>query len=461
MQDMNGLSELTADTLLSALRRNGTAAVMVAICDLAGQLRGKTLSLEKFAASLAPGCPFPPIFPITDFADAIMPVRATPALDRLGNGCARLAPESFRDIRWPGGPRSALLMAEMTGAEAVLDPRALWARMLAHAGRAGYSPLAALEYEFTLFRETHESVHARQFRDLAPATPQSDLYGVWRTWRSAEFWDGLREVLNTAGISPEAMHPEIGRGSCEVILAPANGMRAADNAAIYRALVRAHAARHGLLATFMARWSGSAPGNSGHVHISLRNRDGAAVFHDPGAPHSLSRTCRQFIAGLQQELPQMILMLMPNVNSYRRLAPGAWSFDPRWCLWGIDNRTVPIRVLPGDAGGLHLEVRIPGADANPYLTLAAVLGAGLRGIEESLEPSEPQEGNACESRRDWPGRLRLPQTMVEAIDRFSASSLVAERFGAEFQRVFAETRRAQERESRDAVSEWELRRFLE
>jgi glutamine synthetase len=318
-----------------------------------------------------------------------------------------------------------------------------------------------VEYEFTLLRESREVAHARQFRGLTPSSPRSDLYGVWRDWPQVRFRDELRALLDTAGIGIEALHAEFGPGSSEVILGNAQGVRAADNAAIFRALVKAHSARHGLLATFMARWSGAAPGNSGHIHISLEDDSGKPVFHEPGALHDLSRTALAFIAGLQHALPEMLLLLMPNVNSWRRLAASAWSFDPRWCLWGIDNRTVPIRVMPGDAQSLHLEVRLPGADANPYLASAAVLAAGLRGIESAAEPSAPMEGNAYESHRTWPESLRLPQTLVEAVDRFSASPVVRESFGAEFRRVFADTRRAQERESRDAVSEWELQRFLE
>jgi len=443
------------------LRDRGADSVLLAICDLAGQLRGKVLSLDKFSAGLAQGYAFPPIFPITDFSDVVMPVRVNGTLDRLGDGCAQAIPDTCRDLPWGGVLPAVMLLAEMTGAEAQWDPRVLYRAVLERAARLGMTPFQSVEYEFTLLQETHDTVHARQFRDLLPLGHQSDLYGVWRTLAHGEFWADLRAALVRAGIPVEAMHAEFGPGSREIIMAPAQGIRAADNAVVFRALVKAHAARAGLLATFMARWAGSAPGNSGHVHLSLLDRDGGPAFHDASRPGELGPRGRHFVGGLQRWLPELLLMLLPNVNSFRRYGAGAWSFDPRWCLWGVDNRTTAIRVMPGGAEQLHLEVRLPGADANPYLALGAVLAAGLRGVEESIDPTEPLTGNAYESTQCWPDALRLPGTFAEAIERFTASVMVADCFGAEFQRVYSETRRSQERESRDAVSEWELRRFLE
>jgi glutamine synthetase len=326
---------------------------------------------------------------------------------------------------------------------------------------AGLVPWQAVEYEFTLLDTPGSALAARRYRDLAPPDSQSALYGLWRPLAGGEFWHGLRAALAVAGIPVEAMHGEFGAGCHEVIVEPAAGVMAADHAVLLRAIVKAHAARHGLTATFMARWSGAAPGHSGHVHFSLRDPAGRPLLEPGAQPGEWHAPARHVIGGLQRWLPEMALLLLPNVNSFRRLSASAWSFDPRWCLWGEDNRTTALRLLRGAPGQAHIEVRIPGADANPYLALGAVLGAAWRGMEERAEPTAPITGNAFRSNRSWPEHLRLPQTFTEAIDRFAASALVTELFGGEFQRVFAETRRAQEHESRDAVSEWELRRFLE
>lgn len=458
MTAMNEFPSAPAPALLQRLADTGVRDVAIVVCDLAGQLRGKWLSREKFAAACATGCPFPPIFPVTDFCDVVLPVAAGATLARLGDGSARVAADTQRALPWRKEP-AALFFAGMTGAEADLDPRVLYGRVLESARALGVVPWQALEYEFTLLDAQRHTLAAHGYRDLQPAGTQSALYGVWRMLATGDYWPELRAALETAGIPVEAMHAEFGAGTQEVILAPAPGLRAADNAVLLRELVKAHAARQGMLATFMARWSGTAPGNSGHVHISLSDCDGRPMF---AADASGWNACaRHFIGGLQRFLPELLLVLMPNVNSLRRLAPAAWSFDGRWCLWGEDNRTTAIRVLRDGAGSGHVEVRIPGADANPYLVLAAVLGAGLRGITAAMEPSAPLPGNAFASTREWPQALRLPRTFVEAMDRFGESAFAAELFGQEFQRVFVQTRRAQELESRDAVSEWELRRFLE
>lgn len=451
---MAAMSEIPAAALLDDLARRGARDVVVALCDISGQLRGKTLAREKFLAAAGSGSRFPPIFPVTDFADSVWPVAAGAALARLGDGQVRVVPDTGRLLPWHGEVPAALFLAEMIGPEADLDPRVCHGAVLARAAARGVVPVAAVEFEFTLLDVPPRVAAARRYRDLEPAGAQSALYGVWRPLAAAEYWRSLRGALEIAGIPVETLHGEFGAGCHEITIAAAPGIIAADHAVLLREMVKAHAARHGQLATFMARWSGTAPGHSGHVHLSLRDGDGRALFDtDPAA-------LRHFIGGLQHHLPELVLLLLPNVNSYRRLSAGAWSFDPRWCLWGEDNRTAALRVLRDPGRGTHVEIRIPGADANPHLSLAAVLGAGLHGMERRIEPTAPVTGNAAES-GGWPDALRLPQTLLEAIDRFETSPLAADLLGTEFRRVFAQTRRAQEREARDAVSEWELQRFLE
>lgn len=451
---MAAMTEIPAAVWMDDLARSGTREVVVALCDIAGQLRGKALAREKFLAAAGAGCRFPPIFPVTDFTDCVWPVGAGAALARLGDGHARVSLDTCRTLPWGGEAPAALFFAEMTGPEAALDPRARHAAVLARAAARGVVPVQAVEFEFTLLETDRHGVAARRYRDLAPAGTQSALYGVWRPLAATEFWHSLRAALELAGIPVEAVHGEFGAGCHEITVAAAAGLVAADHAVLLREIVKAHAARHGLLATFMARWSAQAPGHSGHVHVSLRDGAGRPLFDtDPVA-------LRHYIGGLQRHLPELLLLLLPNVNSFRRLSGSAWSCDPRWCLWGEDNRTAAIRVLRDPGRGTHVEIRLPGADANPHLSLAAVLGAGVQGMADRDEPTDPVTGNAFDS-ADWPDALRLPQTFLEAIDRFEASAFAAEWLGAEFRRVFAQTRRAQERESRDAVSEWELRRFLE
>ncbi|MBI2994049.1 MAG: hypothetical protein HYY48_07735 [Gammaproteobacteria bacterium] len=449
------------EDVLKLLESRNVARVYAAVCDLQGQLRGKSVSREKFLAFLDRGFASTPILAAADFTDVIHPVVINDAATRMGEGLARIVPESGREIPWEAADRNLIFLGEMADEAAAIDPRVLYRRCEDRARALGFRPMHACEYECSLLRETHESVHAKRFRDLDLASKDANLYGIWRQSADAEFWRTFVSDMECLGIEIDACHYELAAGAIEAVMHYAEGVRAADNAAIFKAFAKAFARRKGMMLTFMARFSHATAGHSGHVHISLRDAGGAPVFFDADAEHHMSSVFRHFIAGLQEALPETALMLLPNNNSFRRFGPEAWSFDPRWCLWGIDNRTVPLRVIPGGPEDLHLEVRIPGADANPYLALACVLAAGLRGIERGSEPTDPFTGSAFQSRRKYPRRLALPQHFAEAIERFGKSRLAKEWFGPEFVRIFAETRASQEREFRDKVSEWELRRFLE
>jgi glutamine synthetase len=446
---------------LRLIESKSVRRVYVAVCDLQGQLRGKSTPVGKFRAMLEKGLTMPPILPAADFTDVVHPVRLDADAARLGDGPARVVLESCRAIPWEAADANLLFLAELSGEAQDFDPRILYRRVAARAEQMGFRLLHSCEYEATLLRETHESVHAKQFRGLEPFTRDSNLYGIARHSAQSEFWTDLVSLMEHLGIPMEECHWELAPGAVEAVMDAAEGVRAADNAAIYKCFAKSFAARRGLMLSFMARVAHDIAGNSGHVHISLLNREGVPVFYDAAREHSLSATCRHFIGGLQTLLPELVLMLLPNVNSWRRLDESSWSFDPRFCAWAIDNRSAAIRVLPGDARILHLECRIPGADANPYLALGCVLAAGLRGVEEEIEPTEPVEVSTFGKKLHLPKRCALPQTMVEAIERFRHSKFAKEAFGAEFVRVFADTRAAQEKEFRNKVSEWELRRFLE
>lgn len=449
------------EAVLKLVESRKVARAYVAVCDLQGQLRGKSVSRDKFLAFLDRGFPSTPILAAADFTDVIHPVAINDAATRMGEGLARVIPESCREIPWEAADRNLLFLAEMADDSAAIDPRVIYRQVEERARAQGFRPLHSCEYECSLLRETHESIHAKSFRDLDLASKDANLYGIWRQSADAEFWREFISDMECLGMDIDACHWELAAGAIEAVMHYEEGVRAADNAAIFKSFAKAFARRRGMLLTFIARFSHATAGHSGHVHISLRGNAGEPVFFDGNAEGNMSRVFRRFIGGLQHALPELALMLLPNINSFRRFGPSAWSFDPRYCLWGTDNRTVPLRVIPGGADELHLEVRIPGADANPYLALACVLGAGLRGIEQELEPTDPFTGSAFQSQKKYPRRLALPQHFAEAIERFRGSRLAQELFGAEFVRIFAETRSCQEREFRDKVSEWELRRFLE
>ncbi len=212
------------------------------------------------------------------------------------------------------------------------------------------------------------------------------------------------------------------------------------------------------MATFMAKWSNQYPGQSGHIHVSLRDKKtGKSVFYQAGAEHSQSLIARQFLAGVQRLLPEWLALYAQTINSYSRLIPGFWA--PTDATWGIENRTAALRVIPGSDKSQRLEVRIGSADANPYIALAAALGAGLHGIEQGWEPEPMVTGNAYAMQ--FPAPLQLPRTLWEAAQRLRASAPARAVFGDAFVEHYAAVKEWEEREFRRHITDWELARYFE
>ncbi|MBV8394171.1 MAG: glutamine synthetase, partial [Alphaproteobacteria bacterium] len=272
----------------------------------------------------------------------------------------------------------------------------------------------------------------------------------------SDWYRDLLALCETMDMGIEGLHTETGAGVLEAALRVADGLEAADRAALFKLFTKVLAQKRDWLATFMAKWSKDWPGCGGHMHVSLWKGDKSAFFDDK-APHRMSRTMRQFVAGQQMLMPELLAMIAPTVNSYRRLIPGFWA--PTAASWGVENRTSALRVIPGSAKSTRVEYRVAAADANPYLALAAAIASGLWGIENDLDPGEPVKGNAYE--RKFPAKAQLPRTLMEAASKLKASKAARELFGAAFVDHFSATREWEEREFRKAITEWELDRYME
>jgi glutamine synthetase len=264
----------------------------------------------------------------------------------------------------------------------------------------------------------------------------------------------LQEALAGFGIEIEGLHTETGPGVYEVALAPRDAVTAADQAALFKTTVKQIAHRHGLTASFMAKWNAELPGCSGHVHQSLL-KNGSNAFYDARAPAGMSKTMRQYLAGQMALMQELTLMISPTVNSYKRYVPGLWA--PLIASWGMENRTCALRVVgAGDANAIRIEHRQGAADMNPYIAIAAGLGAGLWGIEKQLSPPEATQGEAAQD-----GPAMLPTTLREAVRRFAASKAARQLFGGEFVDHYAMTREWEARAYEHAVTDWELERYFE
>ena len=284
-----------------------------------------------------------------------------------------------------------------------------------------------------------------------------DSYSILRNSVHADKYHELLKLCEEMDMPLEALHTETGPGVMEAALVYDNASAAADKAALFKTFTKVWAQRNEMMATFMAKWSGDQPGQSGHIHISLQSKDGKSAFFDAGGEHTMSVIQRQFLAGQQRLMPEFLAMTAPTVNSYTRMVPGLWA--PLDATWGGENRTTALRVIPGSEKSQRIEYRLGAADANPHIALAAALASGLYGIEHELEATPQVTGNAYE--QEHPAELSLPASLFEAAGRLRQSQAANELFGQEFVEHYAATREWEEREFRKHVTDWELSRYFE
>ena len=447
----------TIDDALREIGERNLSHVKVAVSDIDGILRGKYMSREKFSHALNQGFGFCDVVLGWDSNDQLYDnVRYTGWHTAYPDAQVRVLPESARDIPFEGD--MLFFLAEFAGDAEAICPRALLRRVADKARAMGFEALASLEYEFFLFEETPQSIRAKGYRNLKNWTPGYFGYSVLRNSVHAEFYHQLLALCEAMDMPIEGLHTETGPGVVEAALAYDTVLNAGDKALLFKTFTKVLAQRNNLMATFMAKWSNDYPGQSGHIHLSLRHlADGSSAFFQAGADHGMSQTQRHFVAGLQRLMPEFLAMFAQTVNSYSRLIPGFWA--PTDASWGYENRTTALRVIDGSDKCQRVEVRIASADANPYIALAAALAAGLYGIEQRWEPEPATLGNAYAE--TFPANLALPRTLFEAAGRLRQSDAARALFGEAFVEHFAATREWEEREFRKHITDWELARYFE
>lgn len=430
--------------------------VKVGVFDVDGILRGKYMSQSKFFAALEKGFGFCDVVLGWDSNDQLYDnVSYTGWHTGYPDANVRILPQSCRPLPWEGD--GLFFLGEFTPPTDAICPRGVLRRAIERAQDLGFEPYVGFEYEFFVFNETPESVRAKHYRDLQPLAPGYFGYSVLRNSVHSDFYRELLETCETMRFGIEGLHEETGPGVLEAAIAYDRALAAADKAALFKTFCKIIAQRNHKMATFMAKWSPNWPGQSGHIHLSLKAKNGKGAFFDAKKPHTMSTAQRHFVGGQQKLLCEFLAMVAPTVNSYTRLIPGFWA--PTDATWGIDNRTCALRVIPGSEKSQRIEFRIAAADANPYIVLAAALMSGLYGIEHKIEPGTPIEGNAYTQK--LPKNLALPTTLWDAAQRLRGSKAARECFGDAFVDHFAATREWEEREFRKAITDWELARYFE
>ncbi|MCX7620143.1 MAG: glutamine synthetase family protein [Acidimicrobiales bacterium] len=454
---MNSYETADHQAILTQVRIEDDEYVKVAIVDIDGVLRGKYLDRRKFLGAVEGGFGFCDVVFGWDSSDECYDnVTYTGWKTGYPDGSVRIDLATHRRIPWEHDRHFFLCDYVGSSPDVVVCPRRLLQRVIDKATSMGFAGAFGLEYEFFNFRETPGSLHEKGFRGMEPLTPGMFGYSVLRQAHNQPYFEALLTELRRFGVPLEGLHTETGPGVFEAAILYSGALEAADRAQLFKAGVKEIGHRFGIMPTFMARWNTSLPGCSGHTHQSLWDLGGERnLFYDESDPNRMSDLFRYYLAGILTLLPDLLALVAPTVNSYKRLVDGFWA--PTKPTWGIDNRTVACRVIPGSAASTRLEFRVPGSDSNPYLAVAVSLAAGLYGIEHQLELQAMTVGS---------GYLddsveRLPRNLQEATARLAASKPAREILGEDFVDHFVATREWEWRKFQDAVTDWELRRYFE
>lgn len=433
--------------------------VKLAAADIDGILRGKYISAEKFNA-LGEG--------ILGFCDVV-----------FGWDMADLAYENSQFTGWHSGYPDMPLKLDFNtfrkipweedvpfllgdfydgnGHPAAICPRQLLRKIIGQSEQAGFKPFFSQEFEWFNFEETADSFAQKGYRQPKPMTPGMFGYSILRSTLKNEFITDLFQLLKSFDIPLEGLHTETGPGVYEAAITYSEALEAADRAILFKTSVKEIAYKHGIMASFMAKWDEQLPGCSGHVHQSLWDAEAKQnLFFDVGDPYKMSKLMRQYLAGQLHCLPHILPMYAPTINSYKRLVEGAWA--PTTLTWGPDNRTVALRVLAGSAKATRLETRVVGSDTNPYLAIAACLASGLYGIRHGLELEQPATvGNGYLDRSNG----TLPVNLYQATQQMKQSDIAKELLGEAFVDHFCRTREWEWQQFSKVVTDWELKRYFE
>ncbi|PSL53440.1 glutamine synthetase [Saccharothrix carnea] len=426
--------------------------VLVAVVDMQGRLQGKRCAaryfLDEILTHSAEGCDY---LLAVDVEMNTVGGYAMSSWD-TGYGDFVMKPDlsTLRRVPWHEG--TALVMCDLVwedGSPVVASPRQILKRQLDRLAERGLRAFVGTELEFIVFDNTYEDAWDRGYRDLTPANQYNVDYSLLGTARIEPLLRAIRNHMAGAGMVVESAKGECNPGQHEIAFRYTEALATCDNHSIYKTGAKEIAAQHGKSITFMAKYN-EREGSSCHIHLSLRSADDEPVFAEG---HGVSKLMEHFMAGQLAALRELTYFLAPNINSYKRFAAG--SFAPTAVAWGKDNRTCALRVV-GHGQSLRFENRVPGADVNPYLAVAALIAAGLHGVDNELPLEEEFVGSAYGS--DKP---TVPATLRDAASLLARSELAREAFGQDVVEHYLNAARVELAAFDKSVTDWERIRGFE
>ena len=446
---------LSLDDLRKEAGEGTIDTVVTAFTDMQGRLFGKRIEVEYFLDEVTDhgveGCNY--------LLALDMEMEPVPGYEMAnwekGYGDFGISPDMTTLRRIPWLDRTALVLADVVnhdGTPVEASPRQILIAQYERAAEMGFTPFAASELEFYLYKESYAEAWEKGFRDLTPTIPYILDYHILATTMDEAYLGPIRRGMQGAGIPVEFSKGEAWYGQHEVNFRYADAVTAADRHTIYKNGVKEIAFLNGISASFMAKPSEKDIGSSCHLHQSLVDSDGKSVFVDDDGEET--DTFRHFLGGMREHVRELALFIAPSINSYKRYAAESWA--PTSVSWGRDNRTCGFRIV-GHGQSRRVECRIPGADANPYLAFAALLAAGLDGIEKGTDPGPELRGNAYEAAEAEP----FPSALREAKELWDSSDFVRSVFGETVQKHYSNYARYEQQEFDQVVTDYERRRMFE
>jgi glutamine synthetase len=445
------------ENLRVAVAEGVVDTVLLAAVDMQGRLQGKRFHapffLDEVVANGSEGCNY------LLAVDVEMNTVAGYEMSswESGYGDFAMAPDFTTLRRVPWHPATVMLLADLRwldGTPVPASPRQVLQRQLDRLAAHGLRAYAGTELEFVLYRDTYEEAWRRGYRDLTPANQYNSDYSLLATARVEPLLRRIRNEMAGAGLTPESGKGECNLGQHEIAFRYDEALACADHHAIYKNGSKEIAAQEGFAITFMAK-PNAREGNSCHIHFSLRSAANARpVGAGEGGPVGMSTVMARATAGLLASMRELTLMYAPNINSYKRYRAG--SFAPTAVRWGVDNRTCALRVV-GHGPSLRVENRVPGADVNPYLAIAAMVAAAVDGIERELPLEDAYAGNAYGDE----SAPRVPGTLRDALELWESSEVARTAFGDDVVAHYANSARVEIAAFDAAVTDWELVRGFE